>query len=455
MSSKLLINNLFHPNLLDLSRKLFLLLAFAIPLSVELNITTFNISVPSEILIGIECILLLFVLFPFRDKLKPLLNNGISRFYMLYLIWMMVTIPFSGSPIVSLKYFIITAAHFWCFFVGGYFLLVNFGEKFFFQSWFSYLLSFLIIIIYSWYNHSMYDFRMDASVLTARPFYFDHALYSVAMSLLLPVTIYYTLQSSIHKQKNRFSIGLIISMVLALGIFLSFSRATWLAFTLSTIVGFTLFMLLKPPIVIKKRGLVVFLFFLLFLIPGTLLIKNNDSESKNENIKSHILSSLNMSKDVSNLERINRYKSSLRMFKERPLTGFGAGTFQESFIPYQKPEEMTRISVTKDAHHSPGRGGSTHSEYLRALSELGLPGFIFWLGIIVTSLWACLQNIKRARQTCLNFFILVSILSYYVHGLVNNFYQNEKVSFLVCMLLSLIIWRAESVSIIKNRQRIE
>ena len=54
----------------------------------------------------------------------------------------------------------------------------------------------------------------------------------------------------------------------------------------------------------------------------------------------------NITTDVSNLERLNRYSCAWRMFQDRPITGFGAGTFPIAFLPYQRQEEMTRISVT-------------------------------------------------------------------------------------------------------------
>ena len=84
----------------------------------------------------------------------------------------------------------------------------------------------------------------------------------------------------------------------------------------------------------------------------------------------------NVSTDASNLERINRWNSAIRMFKDRPLLGHGPGTYMFLYAPYQKPSEKTIISTNA------GNRGNAHSEYLGPMAESGILGLLTLLYII-------------------------------------------------------------------------
>ena len=80
--------------------------------------------------------------------------------------------------------------------------------------------------------------------------------------------------------------------------------------------------------------------------------------------------STNISTDASNLERINRWQAAIRMYEDHPVLGFGPGTYQFEYAPYQMSQEKTAISTNA------GDRGNAHSEYIGPLSEEGLPGML-------------------------------------------------------------------------------
>ena len=110
----------------------------------------------------------------------------------------------------------------------------------------------------------------------------------------------------------------------------------------------------------------------------------------------------NISTDASNLERLNRWSCALQMFQEKPFLGFGPGTYQFLYAPYQKSSMKTVISTNF------GEKGNAHSEYLGPLSEQGFLGAIF---VFVLVLFCLLYNIcylttttsNITRYRCLNY----------------------------------------------------
>ncbi|MFW5752217.1 MAG: O-antigen ligase family protein, partial [bacterium] len=153
------------------------------------------------------------------------------------------------------------------------------------------------------------------------------------------------------------------------------------------------------------------------------LEKNTDESSSS--FTEHVKSISNIGTDASNMERINRWKSAFRMFDEKPVFGFGPGTYQFQYAPYQRYRDKTIISTNF------GTVGNAHSEYIGPLAESGVPGTLTFLLIVILSTITGVKVFKKARSINLRIIALVSLLglvTYFLHGFLNNFLDTDKAS---------------------------
>jgi O-antigen ligase len=133
----------------------------------------------------------------------------------------------------------------------------------------------------------------------------------------------------------------------------------------------------------------------------------------------------NISSDASNLERINRWASALRLFQERPIFGWGPGTYQFVYAPYQRAKEKTIISTNY------GDMGNAHSEYIGPLSESGVLGMLTFIGIVITTIITGIRVYRRAPDKnvrLMSLFLTLGLITYYIHGVMNNFLDTDKAS---------------------------
>ncbi|MFN4257221.1 MAG: O-antigen ligase family protein, partial [Saprospiraceae bacterium] len=217
---------------------------------------------------------------------------------------------------------------------------------------------------------------------------------------------------------------------LVLGLYFSFCRAAWLSVVVAGLLG----------------GLLIFwehrrwLFSAVAVAMAVLVFQRDKiadpaADGNARDLAGQLRSLANFTTDASNLERLNRYSCALRMADDRPVLGFGPGTFQFQYLAYQRPEEMTRISVTQpitDRNSSNyGRGGGAHSEYLQALAEMGLPGFLLWVSLVAAGLGAGVWAFFSPENAASRWQMLAAVLSlttFFVHGLVNNFLHDGRVA---------------------------
>lgn len=79
----------------------------------------------------------------------------------------------------------------------------------------------------------------------------------------------------------------------------------------------------------------------------------------------------------------------MRLFQERPVFGWGPGTYQFVYGPYQRSKEKTIISTNA------GDMGNAHSEYIGPLAEMGLPGTIIVLVLVSTMILRGLKTYQK------------------------------------------------------------
>ena len=133
----------------------------------------------------------------------------------------------------------------------------------------------------------------------------------------------------------------------------------------------------------------------------------------------------NISTDASNVERLNRWASAMRLWKESPILGIGPGTYQFQYGSYQKSYQLSTISTNA------GDLGNAHSEYIGPMTEQGIVG----VGLVVAVFLATFATGVRVYRTAADsatgrmaLAFTLSLLTYYVHGMFNNFLDTDKLS---------------------------
>ncbi len=400
---------------------LLLLTVFITPLSLNLSETPlgFGISLPAEPLI-FGLMLITFLKIVMEGGLdKKILYHPISLFILLHLLWFVLTTITSSMLLVSIKY---SLARIW--FVTVFYYLAsqlfrdykNIGRF----IW-CYTIPLLIVIIYTTLRHAAAGFTEEAAHISMTPFYNDHTAYAAALTLLLPVLISTVFIPGRTVAGRIFSI---LTTLLFLGaIILSYTRAAWVGLAIACLAFFTLIFRINYKVVVG----VMFVFCALILVKWTEIIiklEGNRKQSSTE-YASHLQSISNISTDASNVERINRWSSAFRMFREKPLVGWGPGTYQFKYAPFQQYDEKTVISTNA------GNRGNAHSEYIGPLAEQGFPGTLFFLLLIVSVMLTASRIIRKSRRR--NFKILaggllLGLITYWVHGFLNYFLDTDKAS---------------------------
>ena len=347
-------------------RSLYIVLFCALPWSAEWSFGSWAVRLPSEpllLLIGTVWILYggrwmwegKWPTVPHAGwKLKgwlPLVLSGI------WIGWQWVCTLYSTMPVVSAKYMIVETAQ-WSLFGVGTVLIPDLWRRV--LPWLA--VSMAIFVVYAWIHHAQYDFRADQAMLAPMPFFPDHTSYAAVLAMLLP----WVIGGHLFPQKKWLTIGLAI--VLAGGLMTSTCRAAVLSVFMTAA-----FLPLFFGENIRRGWLLAFTAMLV----GGLVFKTEISAR---------LGPL-LHRDVSSMERLNRYDCAAQMLKARPGVGFGPGTYQFQYLPFQRPEKMTRISVlqpvTTRSADTFGRGGGAHSAYWQAASEAGWIGLLLWSGLVV------------------------------------------------------------------------
>lgn len=398
-----------------------LLAVFVTPFAIDLGDYDLgvSISVPSEpLLIGILFFIVLKVLLEGGVQ-RRIVRHPVSIAILFNLSWMLITAITSDLPVVSFKYLL---SRLW-FIVPVYFGgLMLFREKNNIRKFiWAYVSALILVVFYTTYIHMGYNFSEKAGHWVMYPFYNDHTAYGAILALFVPVMLGLSVDKDVSFQQRVFSF--IAFLILVIALFLSYSRAAWVG------VGFAIgvFILVKLRISFKwiavsTIALLVIFFTFKFEILDRLEKNKQDASA---NFIEHVQSISNISSDASNLERINRWQAALRMFSERPLVGWGPGTYQFEYAPFQRAKEKTIISTNL------GDMGNAHSEYIGPLAESGVPGLLSVLFIVITVIYTGLNVYKKAtsRQTrILALSATLGLITYFVHGIMNNFLNTDKAS---------------------------
>jgi len=427
--------------------KLMLFIILVTPLSVNIADSELGvgISLPSEpLMVGVMLLFILKTLFNGKYD-KNILRHPVTIVIFINLAWLLITSITSEMPVVSFKFL---AARLW-FIIPFYFLgiaLFKDARNITRFNWL-YVLSLVVVVIYTTIHHAEYGFAEKQGHWVMKPFYNDHTAYGGILAFFLPVFLGYAL-SKLRSRTYRLY-AMLVSVILLGALYLSFSRAAWVSLAVSLIVMFLIVYKIKFRWILSAIVVLITSFYL-FQDQILYSLEKNKQDSS-ANFIEHVQSIYNISSDASNLERINRWQSAFRMFYERPLLGWGPGTYQFIYAPFQRSKERTIISTNA------GDLGNAHSEYIGPLSEQGIPGLLSVLSLIVVVMITGNRVYRKAKNKEVKLFSLVTMLAlvtYFVHGLLNNFLDTDKASVpfwgFFAVIVAMDLYHKDKTSVYEN-----
>lgn len=416
--------------------KLVLIAVFVTPLSVQLSDIIkgydFDLSLPSEpLLIGILLFFLLKYLFEGQFDRK-ILYHPVSIAILFNLVWIFITSITSTMPLVSFKFM---TARIW-FLMAFYLLATQIFRKIEniqIYTW-MYIIPFLIVIGYAWVRHAGYGFfNQQAAHFVVQPFYNDHTSYGAMLAMLIPVLMGFLIIQGGARLIQKVSVWMVM-LIIFMAVLFSYTRAAWIS--LAGALGVFLIIRFK----IKFSYLAILgLIFLALLYGNRSEIKvkmEQNRHASSEDLLEHVKSISNVATDASNLERLNRWSCAWRMFKEKPVFGWGPGVYMFKYAPFQLEREKTEISTNAADR------GNAHSEYIGPLAESGIPGTISFLAIVICTIITGVRNWTRVRNRkvrILSLSLLLGLITYYLHGLLNNFLDTDKASALFWAFTAAIV----------------
>ncbi len=414
---------------------LLTLVAFLTPMSTSLKELGINnpigveMALPTEPLLFGLMIIAWLKMFSDKKLFKGLYSHPISIAIIVYLAWLFITSLSSSLPSVSIKLLITRLWFISSFYVLGF---AWFQEKKNIHKFVkAYLLGLFLVAIYTILTHATRGFEHEAAHWVMTPFFKDHTSYGMALALLLPFAFY--MSKWCHKDKRSLFFTIVL-MVLIAATILSYTRAAWL----SLLVALVVYALIKFRIKFSLL-LTVFTFlagFIFLFQTDILMALEKNSQDSSDSFTEHISSMSNVSTDASNLERINRWKSAIRLYEERPILGWGAGTYQFNYAPYQNYYEKTIISTNS------GNMGNAHSEYLSMLAETGWPGLVIFLAMIAVVFTKAIKlypNLEDAQEKWILMACILGLTTYFTHALLNNFLEMDKASVPIWAFIAIIV----------------
>ncbi len=207
------------------------------------------------------------------------------------------------------------------------------------------------------------------SYLSQQSFLGDGNDFSLSLAIIIPFSMFLFLD---EKSKMRKQMHLIVIALLSLCIIGTSSRGGTLA-----LASVFFYMLLKSKRKLWGVVCILMLVCLVLLFAPPMYFERMETISDYEN-------------EGSAMGRIMTWKAATKMALENPILGVGAGQFPMKFGSGEYGSFETSSAHVKWT--------TAHSIYFLILGELGFPGIIFLLSIIISNLWSNENRISGLKK---------------------------------------------------------
>ncbi len=410
-------------------RKIFYLLFFFIPLTVEVWLPNGTVTdMPTELMtVVLMGIYFLYTLRNGRSLRSDFLKHPITLALSLHLGWLFFTAITSQDLMISFKF---SLAKIWYvttfFFLAGSILK---EEKDLRTLTWVVLVPLVFTIFYVLRNHAAVGFSFADINSVVYPFYRNKVAYACMLSIFLPF-VWFTRQMY-RRWSWQWTTLAGAAVLLLIGIQFSYTRAAYITLAMGVGAFFVIkWRWMKPVLAVAA---------VLAVLYTTGMVRHNnylDHKPVYEKTITHedfgdLLNSTTKGQDVSTMERVYRWVAGGHMVGERPWLGFGPGTFTAHYKTYTLHGFRTYVSDNKE-------GSGIHCYYLMTAVEQGYIGALLFVALVFIVLLKgeaiYHQTLDPNRKRLVMMVMLTTVI---IDGLLlmNDLVETDKIGsfFFLCM----------------------
>jgi O-antigen ligase len=400
---------------------LYYLLLFTIPLSMEYSFTpSLGTDLPDEpLMVGLMFVTILYLLKNPKALPTGFFGHAIMFLLVIHLFWIFVTMLTTVRPLVSIKAFLSKTWYVSAFSIMSVIVLKT--EQDLKKAFWVIFVPLTMLIIQVLVRFALIGFEFDEVNTPMWPFFRNHVNYAAILSVFLPFIWFargwYAPDSGLRRLLN-FSVLLYV-----VAIYLSFTRTTYIAvLAIFPVYQIVRYKLMKPAVALAGVAVVALCFYL-FTNNNYLKFAPDFTETVYHDDFGDHLSSTFEGKDVSSMERVYRWVAIFRMFRDRPIFGFGPG----NFYPYYKGYTVTSFEtyVSDNEEHS-----TAHNYFLLLLAEQGLVGviiFMLFTAVIFISGENIYHRLRSESDKRMAMIFLLMLAMIYVNLMLSDLLESDKV----------------------------
>jgi O-antigen ligase len=413
------------------SQFIFFCLIASLPFSFEHNFTaSLGTDIPDEgLMVLVAYIFIAAVILSYPVHIKNKLRHPLLILLLILIGWTLTTTAFSQHPLISIKYLLAKGWYIGAFVIAGIYMFTNLRNIS--KAALLLLSAMFAVVLITLFRHALLGFHFATINQSVSPFFRNHVNYSAMLVCTIPIAA-----ASSFLAGKKFKIAIVIlTGILLVALFFSYSRGAWLALLIGILAAW----------LISKRKLLISYILTLFLALICLLwISSNQRYLRfapdfnktifHKNFAEHWIATYEL-KDVSTAERFYRWTAGLRMIKDKWITGFGPNSFYDEYKPYAVPAFKTWVSNNPD--HS-----TVHNYFLLTAVEQGLPGLVFLLLLFGAMIYYAEKiyknsNEKFVKAIALSTGVIVTMLL--VLNAVSDLVETDKIGSIFFLSIAVLV----------------
>lgn len=413
--------------------KLYYLLILCIPITIEIYLPNgLGIDLPGEILlIGITAISPFVFLLRFHNRHFIYLKHPISVALFFHVFWIFIAAILAVDITVGIKFFL---AKLWYIIPFYGFTLLILKDKIRYKTFFwTLMIPLFLSILYVLTRHAMDGFTFTGINSAVSPIYRNHVNYGILMVIFLPYVwaMYHWYSKGSFERIMILGIGIIM----LIAIYFTYTRAAQLAVLLA--VGAYIVVRYRLVLYTLLGSGIIALSLIVYLTTNNHYLEFAPQYEKaitHENYDNLLEATIKM-EDISTVERVNRWIAGAQMVAEKPFSGFGPGSFYFNYMGFMVSSFVTYVS------DNPDKSG-IHNYYLMTMVEQGVPGFLFFMALLITILLygtKVYHSISDPMYQKMVMAALVSIIVIAIVILINDLLEAFKVGSLFFIGAAIIV----------------